>query len=162
MPDYAGAVAAIKALVVTQWVTTMGYPSTSIAYVNKQPDPPFPPIDPVTGNPAPVLICEVAGTVSDVHTFGSVGNRFFLYEGLISLHILVPIDEGDARAQTLAITAAEVFRGNTFYVDANGSFIRTVAPNPPDGGSKAEIEGLQIGASFRVTVTIPFSYFHRA
>lgn len=156
MPDYAGAVAAIKARLVANWTTT------AIAYVNKQPEPPFPPIDSATGNPAPVLVCEVTGSGSSVYTFGNVGNRFFIYEGLIVLHILVSIDEGDARAQQLAVNAGEVFRAATFYQDANGSYIRTIAPNPPDGGGKADIEGLQIGASFRVTVTINFQYFHRA
>lgn len=156
MPDYAGAVAAIKARLVANWTTT------AIVYVNKQPEPPFPPVDPVTGNPAPVLVCEVIGTKSDVYTFGNLGNRFFLYDGLVILHILVPIDEGDDRAQALAVSAGEIFRTATFYVDANGSYIRTIAPNPPDGGSAANIEGLQIGASFRVTVSCSFQYFHRA
>ncbi len=156
MPDYAGAVAAIKARLVANWTQTL------IVYVNKQPDQPFPVIDPSTGNPAPFLVCEVAGTKSDPYSFGNLGNRFFCYDGLILLHILVPIDDGDARAQQLAVTAGEIFRAATFYVDANGSYIRTIAPNPPDGGSAADIEGVQAGNTFRVTVSIPFQYFHRA
>lgn len=156
MPDYAGAVASIKARLVANWTTT------AIAYVNKQPEPPFPPIDPLTGNPAAVLICEVVGTQSNPYTFGKSGNRFFLYDGLIILHILVPVDEGDDRAQTLALAAGEIFRTATFYVDANGSYVRTMAPNPPDGGSKTDVEGVQVGASFRVSISIPWQYFHRA
>jgi hypothetical protein len=162
MPDYAGAVAAIKARLVAQWVDGSNNPLSPIVYVNKQPDLPFPPIDPATGNPAPFLVCEVAGTKSDVYTFGNLGNRFFCYDGLILLHVLVPIDEGDARAQQLAVNAGEIFRAATFYVDANGSYIRTIAPNPPDGGSAANIEGIQAGSSFRVTVSCGFQYFHRA
>lgn len=156
MPDYAGAVAAIKARLVANWTTTV------IAYVNKQPEPPFPPIDPITGNPAPVLICEIVGTSSAPYTFGNAGNRFFVYDGLIILHILVPIDEGDDRAQTLALAAGEIFRTATFYVDANGSYVRTIAPNPPDGGSKTDVEGVQIGSAFRVSISTPFQYFHRS
>lgn len=162
MPDYAGAVAAIKARLVSQWVDGSNNPKTLIVYVNKQPDQPFPPIDPNTGNPAPFLVCEVAGTNSAPYTFGNLGNRFFVYDGLILLHILVPIDEGDERAQQLAVTAGEIFRTATFYVDANGSYIRTIAPNPPDGGSAADIEGIQAGSTFRVSVSTPFQYFHRA
>lgn len=162
MPDYAGAVAAIKARLIEQWVDGSGNPKTLIVYVNKQPDPPFPPIDPNTGNPAPFLVCEVSGTKSDPYTFGNVGNRFFVYDGLIILHVLVPIDEGTDRAEQLAVTAGEIFRAQTFYVDANGSYIRTIAPNPPDGGSAANIEGVQAGNTFRVTVSIPFFYYHRA
>ncbi|SHJ70171.1 hypothetical protein SAMN05444159_1266 [Bradyrhizobium lablabi] len=162
MPDYAGAVAAIKARLVSQWVDGSSNPLTLIVYVNKQPDPPFPPIDPNTGNPAPFLVCEVAGTKSDPYTFGNSGNRFFVYDGLILLHVLVPIDEGDARAQQLAVNAGEIFRAATFYVDPNGSYIRTMAPNPPDGGSAANIEGVQAGNTFRVTTSIPWKYFHRA
>lgn len=156
MPDYAGAVAAIKARLIANWTSTL------IVYVNKQPEPPFPPIDPATGNPAPFLICEVSGTKSEVYTFGNSGNRFFCYDGLILLHILVPMDEGTDRAQELAVTAGEIFRAATFYVDANGSYIRTIAPNPPDGGSAADLEGVPAGSSFRVTVSCPFQYFHRA
>lgn len=163
MPDYPGAVAAIKARLVQQWVDGSSTPLTLIVYVNKQPEPPFPPIDPATGNPKPVLVCEVAGSKSDIHTFGVPGNRFFLYEGLILLHVLVAIDEGVDRAEALAVQAGDIFRAATFYQDANGSFIRTVAPNPPDGGSSANLEGVEVGASlFRVTVSIPFQYFHRA
>jgi len=162
MPDYAGAVAAIKARLVSQWVDGSGNPTSLIVYVNKQPDPPFPPIDPNTGNPAPFLVCEVSGTKSDPYTFGNLGNRFFVYDGLILLHVLVPIDEGDARAQQLAVNAGEIFRAATFYIDANGSYIRTIAPNPPDGGSAANIEGIQAGNTFRVTVSCSFQYFHRA
>lgn len=163
MPDYPGAVAAIKARLVTQWVDGSNNPLTLIVYVNKQPEPPFPPIDPKTGNTAPVLVCEVSGTSSDIHTFGNAGNRFFLYDGLIVLHVLVAIDEGADRAQALATQAGDIFRAATFYQDVNGSYIRTIAPNPPDGGSSANLEGVDVGASlFRVTVSVPFQYFHRA
>lgn len=162
MPDYAGAVAAIKARLAAQWVDGSGNPTTLVVYVNKQPEPPFPPIDKTTGNPAPFLVCEVSGTKSDPYTFGNLGNRFFVYDGLIILHLLVPLDDGTSRAEQLAVTAGEIFRAATFYVDANGSYIQTLAPHPPDGGSAAAIEGVQAGATFRVTVTIPFKYFHRA
>lgn len=162
MPDYFGAVSAIKARLVEQWVDGENNPLTLIVYVNKQPDPPFPPIDPDTQNPAPFLVCEVAGTKSDPYTFGNVGNRFFVYDGLILLHVLVPIDDGTDTAQQLAVTAGEIFRTATFYVDANGSYIRTMAPNPPDGGSAADIEGVQAGNTFRVTTSIPFQFFMRA
>lgn len=162
MPDYFGAVSAIKARLVEQWVDDSGNPTTLIVYVNKQPDQPFPPIDPNTGNPAPFLVCEVAATKSDPYTFGNVGNRFFIYNGVIVLHVLVPIDEGTDRAEQLAVTAGEIFRVATFYVDANGSYVRTMAPSGPDGGSAADIEGVQAGNTFRVTTAVPFQFFMRA
>lgn len=161
MPDYAGAVAAIKSRLASQWVDGSGNPTTLIVYVNHLPDPPFPPID-ATGNPAPFLVCEVGGTKSAPYTFGNAGNRFFVYGGLIILHTLVPINDGTGRAQQIAVAAGEIFRAQTFYVDANGSYIRTIAPNPPDGGSAANIEGVQAGNTFRVTVSIPFEFFLRA
>jgi hypothetical protein len=163
VPDYPGAVAAIKARLAAQWVDGGGNPLTLIVYTNKQPEPPFPPIDAKTGNPAPVLVCEVAGSQSNIETFGTPGNRFFLYQGLILLHVLVALDEGVDRAQALAVQAGEIFRAATFYQDANGAFVRTVAPNPPDGGGSAELEGLEVASSlFRVSVSVPFSYYHRA
>lgn len=162
MPDYAGAVAAIKARLVSQWVDGSGNPTTPIYYANKQPDLPFPPISSTTGNQEPCIICEVTGSKSDIYTFGNAGNRFWIYDGLIVLSCLVAINDGDQTAQSTALAAAEIFRAQTFYVDANGSYIRTVAPNPPDGGTTAAIEGVQAGSSFRCTCTIPFQYFHRA
>jgi hypothetical protein len=162
MPDYAGAVAAIKARLAAQWVDGSGNPLTLTVFANKQPDPPFPPVDPASGNPQPVLVCEVAGTRSDVYTFGNQGNRFFVYDGLIALHVLVAIDEGADRAEGLAVQAGEIFRTVTFYQDPNGSYLRTIAPNPPDGGGQAQLEGADVASLFRVTVTVPFQYYHRA
>ena len=161
MPDYAGAIAAIKAQLVAGWVTG-GNPTSVIVYANKQPAPPFPPINPATNNQAAFLICEVVGSKSDIYSFGSAGNRFFEYFGLIILHAMVPIDDGTANAEQMAVNAAELFRTSVFYVDANGSYVRTGAPNPPDAGSTTPIEGVQAGNCFRVTCTIPFWYFHRA
>ncbi|WP_316214296.1 hypothetical protein [Bradyrhizobium sp. SZCCHNR2032] len=163
MADYAGAVAAIKSRLAAAWIDAAGQPLTLIVYANHRPEPPFPPIDPTTGNPAPVVVCEVTGTRSDVHTFGDAGNRFFQYDGLIILHVLVAINEGVSRAQALAVQAGEIFRAATFYQDPNGSYVRTVAPYPPDGGGAAELEGVDAGGTlYRVTVSIPFKYFHRA
>ena len=161
MPDYAGAVAAIKAKLVAGWVTG-GNPTSVIVYPNKQPAQPFPPIDSVTNNQAAFLICEIVGLKSEPYSFGSSGNRFFYYSGLILLHAMVPIDDGTANAEAMAVNAAELFRTQLFYVDANGSYIRSGAPNQPDGGSSSSIEGVQAGNCFRVTCSVPFSYFHRA
>jgi hypothetical protein len=162
MSDYFGAVSAIKARLIEQWVDGGGNPKTLIVYVNHQPEEQFPPIDPMTGNPAPFLVCEVAGTSSAPYTFGNVGNRFFVYDGLILLHVLVPLNEGTDRAQQLAVAAGEIFRTATFYVDADGSYVRTLSPNPPDGGSAADLEGVPAGNTFRVTVSISFKFFLRA
>jgi hypothetical protein len=162
MPDYPGATASIEARLTQQWVDGSNNPITLIVFENKQPDPPFPPVDPLTSNAAPFLVCEIAGSSGAPYSFGNTGNRFFVYDGLIVLHVLVPIDSGRSRARQLAFNVGEIFRTALFYVDANGSYIRTIAPNPPDSGGKAEIEGLQLGPSYRVTVTVPFQYFHRA
>jgi hypothetical protein len=161
MPDYAGAVAAIKARLTAQWVDGSSNPLTLIVLANKRPEPPFPPVDP-SGNPQPVLVCEVAGTRGEPYSFGDAGNRFFRYDGLIVLHVLVAIDEGADRAEALAVQAGEIFRTATFYQDPNGSYVRTIAPNPPDGGGQAQLEGADAASLFRVTVSVPFQYFHRA
>jgi hypothetical protein len=162
MPDYAGAVAAIKARLVAQWIDGSNNPLTLVVFANKRPEPPFPPIDPQSGNPQPVLVCEVAGARGEPYSFGNTGNRFFRYDGLIVLHLLVAIDEGADRAEALAVQAGEIFRAVTLYQDPNGSYVRTIAPNPPDGGGQAQLEGADAVSLFRVTVTVPFQYFHRA
>lgn len=156
MPDYPGAEAAIETRLKTGWTQTL------IAFVNKQPPPPFPPIDPVTEKQAPCIVLELAGSDSNVATFGDPGNRFYRYSGVILIHALVRIDDGTANARAIAVAAAEIFRSALFYQDANGSYVRTGAPNPPDAGGKAEIDGVQVGNSYRVTCSVPFEYFHRA
>jgi hypothetical protein len=66
------------------------------------------------------------------------------------------------RSATPEIVSFAIFRTATFYQDSNGSYVRTIAPNPPDGGGTAQLEGTDAVSLFRVTVTIPFSYYHRA
>jgi hypothetical protein len=45
-----------------QWVDGSNNALTLIVFANKRPEPPFPPIDPQTGNAQPVLVCEVVGS----------------------------------------------------------------------------------------------------
>lgn len=162
MADYPGAVAAIRARLAEQWVDGGGAARSLIVEAGKRPEPPFPPIDPATGNEAPFLAIEIAGSRSDTLTYGTPGNRFFVYDGLILLHALTPMNEGSARAQQLACDAGEIFRAATFYQQPSGGYIRTIAPNPPGPGSSSPLEGVEAGPFYRVTVSVPFQYFHRA
>lgn len=151
MADYAGAVAAIRQRLADNWTTT------PIAFQNETPPTdPFPPIDPVTGNPAPWVMCEVIGTTSEIHAFGAPGNKVWRYLGLIHVHILVPVNYGADVAQGYAVTVGEIFRGAKFYDNGDGDYVRTWSPMTDGGGSDADIAN-----TWRLTMTVDFEYFHR-
>lgn len=149
MADYAGAKAAIRALLDAGWLTTR------ITYQNEQPAEPWPPL-----NAAQVLLpwinLEIASTGSQIWTFGTEGNRGWRYDGLIHVHVFVPVGSGIELADQYACTIGELFRAAKFYDDGLGSYIRTLSPQVDGGGS-----GDDDGTTFRVTMTVDFTYWHR-
>lgn len=150
MPDIAGAMAAIEERLASNWTTTR------IAYPNKIPDQPWPPVDPATGANAPWVLVEVANTSSAPRAAGQPGNQFWLYHGLIAVHVYVPVNDGLATARQYATAIGEIFRNATFYDDTPGYQVSTVAPRL-DGGGPGDDDGVW----YRVSVTIPFDYYHR-
>lgn len=145
MADYAGAVAAIKALMVSGWGQT-----TPVAYQNENA------FDPGLGESAPWVYFEILGNGSNLLTAGNPTTRYWLYTGVINVHVFVPLNKGVELAQQLAVQAGEVFRGQAFYDNGNGPSVRTWSPRT-DGGASAD----DVGQWFRVTTVIPFEYFHR-
>jgi hypothetical protein len=150
MADYAGALAAIKARLVAGWTTTR------ITFQNEQPEQPWPPKR-ANGSAAPWVNLEVMSTGSQIWTFGTVGNRGWRYDGFISVHVFTPVGEGVEQAFQYAVTIGEIFRAAEFYEDGNGNYIRTLAPQIGGGES-----GSDDGKWFRVTMTVDFTYWHRA
>jgi hypothetical protein len=151
MADYAGAVAAIRQRLTDNWNTT------PIAFQNEAPpQEPWPPIDPVSGNPAPWVMLEVFNTVSEIHAFGAPGDKVWRYLGLIHVHVFVPVNYGAGVATGHAVTIGEIFRGAKFYDDGAGNYIRSWAPSVDGGGSADDV-----GNTWRVTMTVPFEFFFR-
>ena len=150
MADYAGAKAAIRSRLEANWTTTR------ITYQNEAPASPWPPKRP-NGSPAPWVNLEIDDIGGGIWTFGTDGNRGWRYDGLIHVHVFVPTGEGDGQADTYAVTIGEIFRAAKFYDDGNGNYIRTLAPMIGRGGS-----GDDDGKWFRVTMTVDFTYWHRA
>lgn len=151
MPDYAGAVAAIKTRFATAWTTT------PIAYQNEAPpEATWPPVD-GSGLPKAWVYLEVIANRTGLRAAGRPGSQFWLTEGHILVHIFVPPLDGTATAHGYAVTIGEIFRAKAFYRDeAAGAEVRTWAPMA-DGGS-ADAEN---GNYFRITVTIPFEFYYR-
>lgn len=154
MADFAGALAAIKQRFIANWVVG-GDPRTRIAYVNENPDAPWPPRKPDKSLDNWVLFSAV-GATADHPGFGTPGNQLYLYRGLISITCFVPVGKGTADAFMLAVAAGEIFRATKFYDDVTpGCYVRTWTPRV-DGGAPGDDDG----AWFRVTATIPFEYWH--
>ena len=151
MPDYAGAVAAIRDRLAANWTTT------PIAYQNL----PFAaPTDPNSGNPSPWVFLEVIGNGSDLRTVGQPGNHDWTYRGHILCHVYVPVNDGIETAHAHAVALGEIFRAKQFYDASPPSCVRTgyggEGPRTDGGGTDADD-----GNWFRVTMTCPFEYYHR-
>lgn len=145
MPDYAGAVAAIKARLAANWATT------PVAYQNEEP-----PETIVDGVPVPWVYCEITNNNSELHAAGKPGSLFWIYDGLIELSVFVPIGSGIATALQYAVALGEIFRAQTFYNETSPHLVRCWSPRV-DGGES----GADDGNWFRVTCTVPFEYWHR-
>lgn len=150
MANFAGAKAAIRSRLEAGWTTTR------ITYQNEDPAEPWPPVR-GSGSPAPWVNLEIISAGGGIWTFGTDGNRGWRYDGLIHVHVFVPVGEGIEQADQYADTIGELFRAAKFYDDGNGNYVRTLAPLPSDGGS-----GDDDGKWFRVTMTCDFVYWHRA
>lgn len=150
MPDIAGAMAAIEARLAANWTTTR------IAYANTTPDQPWPPTNPDTGNDAPWVLIEIVNNLSNPRAAGVPGNQFWLYEGLVHVHVFVPLNYGIADARSYASQIGDIYRNKTFYNDTPGYQVRTISPRI-DGGDS----GSDDGTWFRVTSTTNFEYYHR-
>lgn len=151
MPDIAGAMAAIEARLAANWTTTR------IAYPNTAPDDPWPPTDPATGNIVSWVLIEIFNTTDDLRAVGEPGNQFWLYKGLVHVHVFAPKNYGIADLRSYASQIGDIFRNKVFYNDTPGYQVRTNSPFV-DGGDIATDD---FGTWFRVTCTVDFEYFHR-
>lgn len=150
MPDYAGAKAAIRARLVAGWNTT------PITYQNEQPGTPWPPVD-ANGVLLPWVHLEIVSTGSElIGASGKAGNRVWNYFGRILVHVFVPVGTADADATSYALQIGELFRAAEFYNATPGFAVRTLAPEVDDGDSSDDD-----GNWFRVTMSCPFTYWHR-
>lgn len=152
MPDYAGAVAAIREKLEADWTTT------PIAFQNEaQPA--------LEGVPAWVY-CEIVQNGSELHTVGTPGSRSYIDFGLISLHVFVATNQDEGEGINAGLTYAgqlsEIFRNERLYTGTSGYEVRTGlalgASDAPSisGGDSASDDGLWFG----FTVNIPFQYWH--
>ena len=149
MADYAGAEAAIRARIEANWATTR------ITYQNETPDDPWPPMN-ASGELLPWINLEIECHEAPIVGTGQTGNHVFRYEGLISVHVFVPVGSGDAVAKQHAVTIGEIFRRKQFYTDTAGRAVRTEDPYPAGGTAESDD-----GNWFGVTMACPFVYWHR-
>ncbi|MBR2689168.1 MAG: hypothetical protein IKE42_15050 [Aquamicrobium sp.] len=143
--------------------------TTRVAYENEEPAAPWPPVN-GDAELVPWAFLETIVTGSGLAgATGLKGRRLWCDEGLIHVHIFVPIGEGKAIGNSLAKAAGEIFRAAAFHEGPDGRAIRTLAPIVSSGGSAGDDERLsQITGTnsihsqwFRATMTVEFAYFHR-
>lgn len=164
MGSYSGAKAAIKQRLVDNWTTTR------IAYQNKVPAEPWPPMvttpeAPDVPEPAPWVFLEITTMPGGgMRGAGTPGQQVWVEYGFILVHVFVPTDTGDALATEHAETIGEIYRGKKFYDDRNdGCYVRTWAPRVDEGGpavTASDIEWANNGSWHRVTMSCPFEYWH--
>lgn len=148
MADLAGAKAAIRARLVAGWT------QTRITFQNETPAKPWPPKD-GQGHSVAWVNLEIATLPSTLRGAGVPGQQIWVYPGFVYVHVFVPTGSGDADAMAKAVAIGELFRGDVFY-QQDGCYVRTWAPSIDGGGS-----GDDNGNWFRVTMSVPFEYWHR-
>ncbi len=164
MANYAGAKAAIRDRLVESWT------ATRLTFQNESPAAPWPPQQPDPDNPdfpqflpwAHLEIFTIPG--GGIQGVGLPGNHASRTDGFIYVHVFVPAGTGDAVATGLAWEIGEIFRSKVFYQAAPGCYVRTWAPRVDEGGaatSASDIEHANTGVWFRVTMSVPFEYWHR-
>ena len=146
MADYVGAIAAIKTRLVENWTTTQ------VAYANESA---LNPVDD-NGNPVPWVFCEIVSDGSEIVGTGVPANQTIRYDGMIKLHVMVPIGTGIETGFTHAVALGEIFRNQLLYTATAGRYVRTWVPRISEGDANSE-DGLW----FSVTTTIDFEYWHR-
>lgn len=151
MADYAGAVEAIQDRFTDAWSVT------PVIRQNEAPeDAIWPPVD-GNGLQTGWVYLEVIGNGSALRAAGTPGNQVWLTQGHVLIHVYTPLLDGTATAHQRAVAAGEIFRAKSFYRDeAAGAEVRTWAPWADGGEVDAEA-----GNYFRVTVTVPFDFYHR-
>ena len=150
MPDYAGAKAAMRQRLVDGWT------ATPIIFQNKAPaSGSWPPVD-GDGVLLPWVNLEIKGTGSKIAGTGTPGNHLWRYDGIIYVHVFVPVGSDDAAATEYAVAIGELFRAAEFYNATPGTGVRTLAPSIDDGD-----DGDDDGNWFRVSMSVPFTYWHR-
>lgn len=156
MGSYTAAKAAAKAALVAGWATT------TIAYQNEVPDP-WPPVG-GDGWPAAFVYFEMATMAGQtLRGVGVPGDQLSQTNGFIYVHVFVPDGTGEATATQYAETIGEMFRSKKLY-EADGCYLRTWVPRVDEGGAagdNSEIAGVNAGNYFRVTMSVPFQYFHQ-
>jgi hypothetical protein len=150
MADYAGAVAAIRERLVDGWDLT------PIAFQNESPPTPWPPMTDDGKKHRPWVNLEIEGMPASLQGAGVPGQQVWTHPGFIYVHVFVPTGSGDAGAREMASAIGELFRGAVFYRDTPGCYVRCWAPRVDGGGSSDDN-----GNWFRVTMSVPFEYWHR-
>ncbi|NGP18920.1 hypothetical protein [Devosia aurantiaca] len=149
MADFAGAKAAIRQRLVDLWT------ATPIAFQNEKPEGEWPPVDADGFASDAWVLLEVEATRSAMRGAGSPGQQIWVDEGFIYVHVFVPTGSGDQMASQHATAIGELFRGAVFYRETPGCYVRTWAPRIDGGGS-----GDDNGNWFRITMSVPFEYWH--
>lgn len=162
MGTYAAAKAAIRQRLSDNWKTTR------ITYQNEVPDDPFPPTEtdefgfPVLQPWVHLEITSLPG--GGIRGAGSPGSQVFVTHGFLYVHVFVPTNTGDATATQYAEAIGELFRNEKVYDAGDGCYLRTWAPRVDEGGladSDSGLDYVNTGNWFRVTMSVPFEYWHR-
>jgi len=162
MGSYGAAKAAVKAALEAGWTTTR------IVYQNEVPADPWPPTAVMPGSSFPAMQPWVYFEMTTmpgqtIRGVGVPGDHLSQTNGMIFVHVFVPDGTGEATATQYAEQIGELFRAKKPY-EADGCYLRTWIPRVDEGGdagAQSEIAGINAGNWFRVSMSVPFQYFHQ-
>ena len=164
MGSYTQAKDTVRSFLEANWTTTR------IAFQNETPADPWPPTEvdpnfPDFPSVAPFAYFEMASLPGqNIRGAGTPGAQLSQTDGFIYVHVFVPSNTGDTLATTYAEAIGELFRNKVPYNPGDGCYLRTWVPRVDEGGDagdNSEIADVNAGNWFRVTMSVPFQYFHR-
>ncbi len=141
MSSLAPARAAIRAFIET------GFTALPMVWPNERA--------PMNSTPTAFVAVEVMGAGNTIKGIGQPGNRLFIHVGVIMAHIFVPFGTGSAAADSHAEALAGLLTRKDIPAPTAPSMVRTEDASSYDG----EL-GSEDGNYWRVTVSVPFDFYH--
>ena len=141
------AVAAIQQRFRDNWTLT---PLSSVAFENES----FTVPDVGNGGVAEWIYIEAMGDRGHIAGYGSPGANLVRREGMVMVHVFVPLNSGGARAVQLAEAASLIFGLKSF---SGIQFWAPFPPSPPSGDSEMGNRAVD-GSWWRSYAAVPFQY----
>jgi hypothetical protein len=100
------------------------------------------------------LYVEILGTNSSIVGYGGVGTNLIRRNGMVMIHVFVPLNSGGSRATELAEKASKVFGVKSF---SGVQFWAPYPPSPPNASTELGNRAVN-GSWWRSYSSVPFQF----